>query len=299
MTSAIDICVCTYRRPHVTKTLESIAGLRRPADWLIRVIVADNDDAPSARTPVEDTARRCSLDVAYIHAPARNISVARNACLDAATAPLIAFIDDDETASPDWLTALVEALETNQADAVLGPVNAVYAAHYPGWMRQGDFHSIRPVWVRGSIITGYSGNTLFRCKAVQDLRFRRELGQSGGEDTLFFSELNKRGGKIVYAPDAVVAEAVPRERARLLWLMKRAFRSGQTHGVVLLEFGGDKTLTRIRIIAMECAKIAFCYAAMLPCLMRRDRAVFWLLRGVMHAGVLARTIGKREMRQYG
>jgi hypothetical protein len=40
-----------------------------------------------------------SLDCLYVHAPARNISIARNACLDAADAPLIAFIDDDETAT--------------------------------------------------------------------------------------------------------------------------------------------------------------------------------------------------------
>jgi glycosyltransferase involved in cell wall biosynthesis len=52
--------------------------------------------------------------------------VARNACLDAATAPLVAFIDDDQVASPEWLVALVGTLESSNADVVLGPVQAVY-----------------------------------------------------------------------------------------------------------------------------------------------------------------------------
>jgi succinoglycan biosynthesis protein ExoM len=64
---------------------------------------------------------------------ARNISVARNACLDAATAPLVAFIDDDEVASPEWLVALVGTWESSNADVVLGPVQALYGARLCGW----------------------------------------------------------------------------------------------------------------------------------------------------------------------
>ena len=57
---------------------------------------------------VEASAERNSLQITYVHAPARNISRARNACLALATAPLIAFIDDDEVASPQWLAALMD-----------------------------------------------------------------------------------------------------------------------------------------------------------------------------------------------
>ena len=71
---------------------------------------------------VEATAHDCGLPVLYLHAPACNISVARNACLRAATAPLVAFIDDDEIASPDWLVLLIAALEGSHADVVLRPV---------------------------------------------------------------------------------------------------------------------------------------------------------------------------------
>ena len=116
---------------HVTATLYSISLLAVEPTWIIRVIVADNDETPSALDIVEATARDCSLSVTYLHAPGRNISGARNACLDAATAPLVAFIDDDEVASPEWLAALVGTLEISNADVVLGPVQAVYRQTVP------------------------------------------------------------------------------------------------------------------------------------------------------------------------
>lgn len=299
MMADIDVCVCTYRRPQLVETLRSLAALQPVPETKLRVIVADNDETPSARDRVETAARELLLDLIYIHAPARNISIARNACLDAATAPFIAFIDDDEKATTGWLADLWTELQRSRADVVLGPVQAEYSAGSPDWMQRGDFHSTRPVWVKDEIVTGYTCNTLFRRESVQNLRFRPDLGRTGGEDTLFFTELHRRGGKIAYASQAIVTEPVPPQRSSFLWLMKRAFRSGQTHGLVLTERSAGKSLTRARNIAMSLAKIAFCLAAALPAALRRERLAYWMLRGTMHAGVLARLLGKREIEQYG
>jgi succinoglycan biosynthesis protein ExoM len=297
----IDICVCTYRRPQLADTLRSLAGLALAPGRKIRVIVADNDDTPSAKNLAEQTASNSGLSLSYVHAPARNISVARNACLDAATAPLAAFVDDDEIVSPGWLEDLAVALERDKADAVLGPVDAVYPADCPLWMRKGDFHSSRPVWVKNEIISGYTCNVLLRreAPALKGLRFRPDLGRSGGEDTMFFTAMHRAGGKITYAPGATVSEAVTPERLTLSWLTKRSFRSGQTHGAVLLERGAGSLLTRVRNIFAGASKILFCFAALLPNLGRKDRAAFWWLRGVMHMGAVARLLGKRELEQYG
>src|SRR5262249_43890547 len=80
----IDICVCTYRRAQVVETLRSLGRLDREPDWAIRVIVVDNDETPSAFELAEATAREMALTLTYVHAPARNISIARNAGLNAA-----------------------------------------------------------------------------------------------------------------------------------------------------------------------------------------------------------------------
>ena len=291
--SMVDICICTFRRAHIRETLRSIAALHDVQD--IRVIVADNDDTPSAKTLVEDSARDFGLTINYIHAPARNISVARNACLDAASAPLIAFIDDDEIAMPGWLSSLRGIMQSTAADIVLGPVNALYSGKVPRWARSGDYHSTRPVFIGEKIVTGYTCNVLFRRDTPEfsGLRFRIELGKSGGEDTAFFSEAVRKGARIAYAPDAIVIEDVTPERARFSWLLKRRFRAGQTHATLLME---EPQASRLKNFIKAAAKAGFCFCLGLVLIFSIRQ---WTLRGALHVGVMAGLIGHSTIEQYG
>ena len=111
----VDVCVCTFQRPSVADLLASLAKVELPQGWRMRVIVADNDDTPSAKERVERGFAEHGLHGRYVHAPARNISIARNACLDAASAPFAAFVDDDETVRPDWLARLIARAEEEKA----------------------------------------------------------------------------------------------------------------------------------------------------------------------------------------
>lgn len=296
---SIDICVCTFRRPELADTLRSIAAMDRPEGFEIGVVVADNDDAPSAQPLVKALAQELKLPVRYRHAPARNISVARNACLDASVSDFVAFIDDDETASPQWLAELVATAEASGAAAVLGPVKARYGSDAPAWMRKGDFHSTLPVWVHGEIRTGYTCNVLLRTSdaSLRDRRFSLARGQTGGEDTEFFDHMVKAGGRIAFSPRAFVDEVVPRARAAFDWLRRRRFRFGQTHGHLL---GNNATgVRRAREIGLASAKAAYCFTMAIATVVspvRRNRSV---LRGIMHVGVVSGLVGVREIRQYG
>jgi len=49
----VDICVCTFRRPHIANTLASLQALDVPPAVVLRIIVADNDETDSARARVE------------------------------------------------------------------------------------------------------------------------------------------------------------------------------------------------------------------------------------------------------
>lgn len=298
---SIDICVCTFRRDHIVTTLQSLAKLDIQPDWNVRIIIADNDDAPSAEGLINAMSGSIPFPVIYLHAPARNISIARNACLDATKANYIAFIDDDEIAPAHWLKELVHTAQAEKSDAVLGPVAPIFAPHYPSWMVKGQFHATRPVWVGGQIITGYTCNLLLdrRSTAFQNLRFRPELGRSGGEDTVFLSTLNNRGGKIAYAGKALLSEPVPESRASLTWLMKRRFRSGQTHAILILENHQDSIGTRIKNIFIASAKFTICMVMAILFIPLRVKSISWILRGCIHCGVIARLTGKKELVQYG
>ncbi|MCP8884412.1 glycosyltransferase [Devosia sp. XJ19-1] len=290
--ASVDIAICTFRRPFLAETLRSIGRLDT-AGHAIRVIIADNDVEPSARPLVDEMKGQLPFPLHYVHAPAANICIARNACLDAAQADFLAFVDDDEVVSRQWLAALVQKAEASDATSVLGPVRALYPATAPAWMVGGDFHSTLPVFVKGTIRTGYTCNVLIRRTAsVRHLRFDPALGRTGGEDTDYFYRLTALGGSIDYAPDALVEEPVPADRATMAWLIRRRLRFGQTHGTLMRG-------APLRALPVVAAKIMYCglmtgLTAFSPIQRRRN----WL-RAVLHVGVAGGILGMRQAQHYG
>lgn len=278
----IDIGIATYRRHSLAETLASLAHQRLPEGVTMRVIVADNDEEPSAQVMVAGCAEKLGLHVVYRHAPARNISIARNACLDAASGDYLAFIDDDEIASPDWLAELLAVAEASRAEAVLGPMQAIYLAEAPAWLRAGDYHSTRPVFVRGAIETGYTTNVLLRRAAptLAPLRFREAFGITGGEDTDYFRRLTRVGGRIAYAEAALTYEGVPPTRATFGWLWRRRTRYGETHAALLREEGKAGAKAQ----ALVLAKASYCFARAVLVLPLSFWRNYWLLRGALHWG---------------
>lgn len=296
----IDIAVCTYRRPELERTLRSLASLSVPEGHAARIVVADNDTIPSAAGLVEGLRSQIPFAIDYVHCPASNISIARNACLEHSRGELLVFIDDDETATPEWLASLVEKMDETDADVVLGPVKAIYGTPTPKWMRRADLHSTRPVWVGGEIRTGYTCNVLMRltAPALSGRRFSLALGKTGGEDTEFFSLATQAGARIEFAPEAWVHEPVTQNRATLGWLAKRRYRMGQTHGRLLAE-RADGPMRRLSQVGLAGAKMLFCATASLATAFSPARRYAYGLRAVLHAGVVSGLSGMREIEQYG
>ena len=290
----VDVCICTFRRPSLLETLKTIAAQDLPPAVAVRVVVADNDGTDSARQLCADAARDLGLDLHYVHAPERNISIARNACLDAATASLVAFIDDDELAEPSWLSAMLAAM-TDQADVVFGHVVAVYPEDGPAWARTADLHSIQPtILPGGEIRTGYTSNVLMRRAVIGDQRFDPELGRSGGEDTFFFFQLRRRGARLASAPAAIVREPAAHNRLSLGWLTRRSFRSGQTHARLLESTGAN----RFAAMAVAASKAVVCGVAAVVSVPAGAQWRRQLVRGSLHLGVVAKLSGVSDLKIY-
>lgn len=295
----IDIAVCTFRRPALEHTLRSLAAIEVPENCSVRIIVADNDGVSSASGLVDALRSELPFAIDYVHCPAANISIARNACLDHSRGELLAFIDDDEIASPGWLARLTERMSETGADVVLGPVKATYATPAPQWMQRADIHSTRPVWVSGEIKTGYTCNVLMRLTsaALAGRRFSLSLGKTGGEDTEFFTLATQAGARIDFAADAWVFEPVTAGRATFGWLAKRRYRMGQTHGRLIA--GRTQGARRIAQVGLAGAKFVVCAAASAITVFSPSRSNSYRLRAVLHAGVVSGLAGVREIEQYG
>lgn len=287
----VDVCVCTFQRESVRDTIGSIAR-QTYGRANIRVVVADNNATDAARERIEAAGRAAGIELLYVHAPERNISIARNACVDAVAAERFAFIDDDEIADPTWLERLMAAMDRSGADVVFGPVDAVYVDPAPRWWRGAGLHDTRPAFLKNSeLVTGYTCNVLIRAEAVGDLRFRLDYGRSGGEDTMFFHALHKNGRRFSYAEDARTTEVTAPGRLKLRWLLARSFLAGQLHMSMVLMDGRNPA----SVLFMSLCKLVYSLGFALVSLPRPARWRRHLMRAALHVGVFARFGGVREI----
>lgn len=293
----IDVCICTFRRPHVTETIASVVAAQRPENAELRLVIVDNDADPSAQERVEHAAAQIKIPLVYVHAPGANISIARNAALDTARdADWVVFLDDDEVVEPDWLIALVARQTETEADAVFGHARAVYGEGAPEWMVKGDFHSQYAKPRGDTVETGHTCNVLMRLRDMpwSKERFDLALGRSGGEDTEFFFRLRRQGAKYAIADGSIALEAVPPDRANLRWLLRRRFRIGQSYATV-----SDGIGARVLLFVSAAAKSLYCFFRALLALPNAGTRAFWLNRGTMHIGVCAGCLKLKQATLYG
>jgi len=292
----ITITICTFRRSHIATTLQSLEAMQRPEGCAVSIVVIDNDDTPSAQESVDDTAAAMSLPVRYVHQPGANISIARNAGLDAATTEWVAFLDDDEVVEPDWLVELVGRQRETGADAVFGPSYARYDDDAPDWIVRGDFHSQVAAPRAGVIETGHTCNALLRWGDApwRHERFALERGKSGGEDTEFFFRLRQFGAEYAIADTAIVREDVPAARLSVKWLLRRRFRIGQSYSA-----SADSLRQRLGLFGSSSVKAGYCFLRAGLALANPERRTFWLMRGTMHAGICAGCLKLPEKSLYG
>lgn len=294
----IVVGICTYRRRSLLDTLESIAAQEIPSGATLEVIVADNDETAAQRDSIVAYCIDLGLSFTYVHAPARNISVARNACMDAARGSVLVFIDDDEIADPGWLIGLVTAWRESGAAVVFGPAHAIYPEVAPHWMRKNDFHSNTPVRRRGMVETGNTSNVLIDLgnPRVSNMRFDLAFGRTGGEDVDFFFRLNRAGAEMTIADDALVREKVVPNRLRFDWLVRRRFMTGAIYGTCVAP---DDLLRRSTVFFCSMLKAAYCGLRALLVVPRLDRCTFWIMRSVFHFGVLSGCIKPPKREVYG
>jgi GT2 family glycosyltransferase len=115
MMKVLDLtaAVCTRDRPEqLARALESLR-VQSPAP--AEILVIDN-------APVDDSTARMVAErfprVRYLREPVPGLDFARNHALRAATHPVLAFLDDDAVAAPEWAQAFNQVFEADAKVAV-------------------------------------------------------------------------------------------------------------------------------------------------------------------------------------
>jgi succinoglycan biosynthesis protein ExoM len=241
--ATVTIAVLTFRRPDDLAALlpllvvqaEEAAGERHSVD----VLVVDNDPAASGRAVVE------SIDsnrVRYVVETTPGIAAARNRALDeAGAARFLVFIDDDERPHARWLAHLLDAQDRHGSAAVAGAVVSDFAVPPEPWVADGGFFRRRRLPSGTRIDVAATNNLLLDMDVVRSVgvRFDPAFGLTGGSDTLFTRQLVSAGAVMSWCDEAVVTDWVPAARVTRDWVLRRAFRSGNSMSLVDLALAAD------------------------------------------------------------
>lgn len=233
MSKKISVIVATYCRydvlPRAVDSLLAQEGVNRDD---FEIIVVDNTPQEKRQKVANE-----SLCDHFIHEDISGLSRARNLGISIAQAPLVAFLDDDAIAHPDWMSEALTLMETNPDWQVLGGrILADYReAERPIWMDSKleeflscvDWPVQKPtpmsegVWIAGA-------NMVFRKKVFDSgVGFDRRLGRNGGstllsnDETQLFEKIGKEN--IFYTPSMPVQHVIPANRLRPQWFRKRVY----------------------------------------------------------------------------
>lgn len=250
MTVAVVICAYTMDRwDQLCAAVSSVQGQTRPADQLVLVI--DHEDELHARAVLTWAGQATVV----ASSQPRGLSGARNAGVAAASADVVAFLDDDAVAAPEWLASMLASYRDEHVLGVGGTVVPEWEASRPPWF-PAEFD-----WVVGCSYTGLrtspgpirnpiGANMSFLREAIVDSGgFSTRVGRVGTkpvgcEETELALRIAGRhpSGCIVQEPGAVVRHHVPRERASWRYFRQRCWAEGRSKAVVRRLVGDQAAL---------------------------------------------------------
>ncbi|MGE0449364.1 MAG: glycosyltransferase family 2 protein [Vicinamibacterales bacterium] len=218
--SAVTVVVSTFNRATpLERALAALAEQTRstpPFD----VIVVDNNSNDGTPQVVERFQRRFER-VRYVFEPRQGLSYARNAGIAAATAPIVAFTDDDVCVGSTWVSSVHQALSAHPDIAGAGgrtlplwpfpPPPWLTTEHWVGPLALQDYGTAsfivdakRPICLAGANLA--FRKSVFSRVGLFDTAFVR------AQDTEFLLRMYRAGERALYVPDMLVQAPVDPER---------------------------------------------------------------------------------------
>lgn len=229
----VSVIVPVYNdQANIAKLIESLLAQDYPAEHL-EIIIVDNNSSDGTR----DAVARYPVKLLQ-ETNIQNSYAARNKGVRSATGEVLAFIDSDCEAGPQWVRQGVATLHSAPADLVGGKVeffscgNMTDAQIYDSIM-----HFRFESTIRDRNATG-AGNLFVRRGVFDKVGLFAGHVKSGG-DFIWTSKAVRAGFALAYSPKAVVRHSA----RRLSGLLEKRFRIGT--GVVHLQLSQNKPLWRI------------------------------------------------------
>jgi len=254
--ATLTVVVCGYtvdRWDDLTASVDSVLAQRRPVDDLLLVV----DHCPELAARARD-ARFPGLRI-IANEQRQGLSGARNTGVRAAHGEVVAFLDDDAAADPDWSGLLLDGYRDPRVLGVGGMVRPYWEHGRPAWFPR-EFDWVVGCCYRGmpeqrSPVRNFIGaNMSFRRSAIVDAGgFRTDLGRVGSrplgcEETELCLRIAARdpGCVLLYEPAAAVRHHVPGRRGSWSYFRSRCFAEGLSKAAVARHAGRGPALASER-----------------------------------------------------
>jgi glucosyl-dolichyl phosphate glucuronosyltransferase len=253
---SISVVICAYTNKRWSLTcaaVESVREQRVPGSEIILVV----DHNP-------DLYQRLSaafMDITVVeNREAPGVSGARNTGVALARGEIVAFLDDDAAADPDWLKFICDSYSDPAVMGVGGLILPRWETSPPRWFPP-EFY-----WVVGCSYLGMPGEHVpVRNLIGANMSFRREAFEIGGgfrndvgrnadelpfgcEETEFCIRLGQRapGSVLLVENRAAVSHRVTRARCRFSYFTSRCFAEGISKAQITTTVGGADGLSSER-----------------------------------------------------
>ncbi len=245
MANLVTVVVCTYNRAaSLRSALKSLVDLTTDGTFEYEIVVVDDGSTDSTRESVRSIADETCIDVRYARGDHSGVAAARNFGIINARGDWVAFFDDDQLATPEWLLSLMRVAKATNAECVGGPYLLILPPEnelvLTSWLRSllgqnplmleaQPQHRARLDPRRGAIPG--TGNALVR-KALFGRIGMFSQALHAGEDLEFFSRAQRSGAKLSVTADAIVYHVIPPERLAPIYLLTLAAQNGRSAGEI-------------------------------------------------------------------
>jgi GT2 family glycosyltransferase len=231
----VSVVICAFSNERFAHLVAAVRSLQNQTVRPGEIVVAVDHNSEL----LERVRRELPEVIAVESTRQRGAGGARNAGVAASTGKMLAFIDDDAQAAPDWLERLLPAFACPNVLGCGGSIEPVWPAGRPDWF-PAEFDWVIGCTYRGlpnrprAVRNVISANMAVRRDVFDEVGgFRIDFGKQGSrsepEDTEFCIRASKHWPERIwmYVPEAVVRHTVSLERTRWRYFITRCVNEGR------------------------------------------------------------------------
>jgi glycosyltransferase involved in cell wall biosynthesis len=245
----VSVVVTTYARERLDDVLGLLRSLANQTYANVEIIFVGERVHELLTLVGEDAARNRIANLRVVFNDRPGLSQSRNLGAQLARGEIVAFIDDDAVAEPNWVEEIVATFSRHPSSiGVTGEARPLWEDTSMGWFPEEFFWIIScpvPAWTGTSSVqpvrNAWGINMAFRMEAFDLCQFSTSFGVSNrgyvdgiklgivGDDTEFCFRLRQVTGRpILYNPLCRVRHKVRRDRLTARSIRRRAFWEGYT-----------------------------------------------------------------------